>query len=427
MTIKTFISQLVPSDGPSALDYILPRSFSISMCGPYPLRQHIKPENSPSGGELCLSFDNLSVSPVELESIKPGVKGNTVEVRLKASTLRGNYQFFYLESPEVDMDVGGGMGALPIRPNADEENPTPTEKKYYRLVSAETERAKLNQTANGRLLVDRFNIHNDAYHDVFEANEQLRIYWRKDGTSEAMGDHTSEALKSDAVVNPKDRTFGDKNMSYNANAFQQQLNLWAACLRDFPDAAEAALQFGDEISSSTGNEETATSEMVASRVYETINTTSARMIAAGPSKGVLELQAALINIVANKNTIQSDIDTCASRGYVIDAVTCERLRSIYQASIRNKDPKQRVELRRDSFEVALEPSVLRYQLKEQPDGAVTLDITSSTLSVDDFELGMSMWGAEIEAADTRFIRGLLIDRISSQLTRYLRQVSRQQE
>lgn len=113
MTIKTFISQLVPSDGPSALDYILPRSFSISMCGPYPLRQHIKPENSPSGGELCLSFDNLSVSPVELESIKPGVKGNTVEVRLKASTLRGNYQFFYLESPEVDMDVGGDWARYP--------------------------------------------------------------------------------------------------------------------------------------------------------------------------------------------------------------------------------------------------------------------------------------------------------------------------
>ena len=236
-----------------------------------------------------------------------------------------------------------------------------------------------------------------------------------------MGDHTSEALKSGADINPPDGRFGAKGVSYNSNAFAQQLNLWAACLFVYPEAAEAALDFSESVSV-TGNTETATVPLTGEQVYASVDAVSRAVNPAQPSAKVQALQTALCNIVINKVATDSDIQICHQQGYVMDLETRQRLQLIYQASLRTQEPKQRVTLSSDSFEIALPQSEFDYVLTEQPDGAMTVKLRSTTLCLPQIPLN-SDWVAGV---NTRFIRGLLVDRISSQLSRCLRELAKQE-
>lgn len=417
MNIDQFTSRLVNAYNPSELHSLVPPTFSIAAAGPYPLRQYIKLDDCGKGGELLLSLKDILVAPVTLGFVQSGADKRQLKITLQPSVMTGRYTLFCLEGPEVTLDTGGLMGALSTQ---NEETPPMTVEQYFRLVQLEKERAQLNQTANGRLLVGEYNQHNDAYHDVFTNNEYLRQYWQQDGASEEMGDHTSEALKSGADINPPDSRFGAKGVSYNSNAFAQQLNLWAACLFVYPEAAEAALEFSESVSV-TGNTETATVPLTGQQVYASVDAESRAVNPAQPSAKVQALQTALCNIVINKVATDSDIQICHQQGYVMDLETRQRLQVIYQASLRTQEPKQRVTLSSDSFEIALPQSEFDYVLTEQPDGAMTLKLRTTTLCLPQIPLESDL----VAGVNTRFIRGLLVDRISSQLSRCLRELAKQ--
>lgn len=418
MNIDQFTSRLANVHNTSKSHLLIPPTFSITAAGPYPLRQHITLDDGGKGGELLLSFEDVSVTPVTLASVQTGADKRHLKITLQPSVMTGRYTLFCLEGPEVTMDTGGLMGTLPA---LNEETPPMTVEQYFRFVQLEKERAQLNETANGRLLVGEYNQHNDAYHDVFTNNEQLRKYWQQDGASEEMGDHTSQALKNGAVINPPDNRFGAKGVSYNSNAFAQQLNLWSACFWVYPDAAAAALTFSESVQL-TGNTQTATVQFTGEQVHASVNADIQKVNSAESSAKVQALQTALCNIVVNKVATDSDIQICNQHGYVMDLETRQRLQVIYQASLRTQDPKQRVTLSSHSFEIALAQSEFDYVLTEQPDGALTLKLRSTTLCLPQIPLD-SDWVADV---NTRFIRGLLVDRISSQLSRCLRELSKQE-
>ena len=419
MTIDSFLSRLASISDSSIGRPILPPAFSITDAGPFPLKQHIKPDGHPLGGELLLSLDNLTVEPVTLVAVQPGINKRQFNVTLGPASLTGRYQLFYNECAQVTLDTGGLMGALPAE---SEETGQMTEERYWRLVHLEKERAELNQTANGRLLVGEYNQHNDAYHQVFTENEQLRKFWHEDGASDEMGEHTSAALKSGALINPPEATFGSKGVSYNSNAFSQQLNLFSACLADHPEAAFAALIFNETVTGGTGNSQSTNVALNRSQIFDSVNAASPTTWKAGPSASVRALHSALINIIVNKTASAVDIDICNQQGFVMDAETRQRLQTIYWASLRKHDPKQRVDITSEGFKIALASSEFTYALTEQPDGAVTVKLIATTLKISQIPLTTDL-AAEV---NTRFIRGLLVDRIASQLTRCLRELARQE-
>ena len=423
MVIENFLSRVISGNGLGALELALPSAFTVAALGPYPLCHYFKLPESDLGGELQLALKDISFAPVSVAAVESGTDKRQFKVTLNASLLNGRYQLYCLQSPEVTMDTGGLMGRLPAF-NAEE--PPMTEEQYFRFVQLEQQRNHLNQTANGRLLVDEYNRHNDAYHHVYTTNEFVRLYWEENGTSEEMGEYTSEALKSGDVVNPKDRGFGSEGVSYNSNAFQQQIWLALGCeLAGYIEAGEAALNFS-EVVNETGNSSGKSAELTGQEIYNAVESSSLSQKSLQTSPRTVALMAALKSIATSQIASDTDLELCKQLGYTLDAHMCQRLRAVYQGSLSKDSAKPQLALHSDTFEIALERSEFDYVLTEQPDGALTLKLKSSTFSIP--EMGM-LSGTVYEQvkADTRFIRGLLVDRIASQLTRTLRALARQQE
>ena len=88
MTIDGFLSRLASlSDSPAEHPF-LPPVFTIADAGPFPLKQHIKPDGHTLGGELLLSFDSLSVAPVILGAVQSGSDKRHFSVTLEPASLR---------------------------------------------------------------------------------------------------------------------------------------------------------------------------------------------------------------------------------------------------------------------------------------------------------------------------------------------------
>lgn len=328
MAIEQFLSRVISSKGPSELELTLPSIFSIAELGPYPLCQYYKLSESDLGGELQMAFEDISFTPVTVAAVQSGSDKRQFKLTLKPSVLKGHYQLFCLQSPEITMDIGGLMGRLPP---VMAEDPPMTEERYFRFVQLEQQRAHLNRTANGRLLVDKYNKHNDAYHDVYSTNEFLRQYWHEDGASEEMGECTSEALKKGGIVNPKDRGFGTKGISYNSNAFQQQIFLSLACsLEGYAEAAEAALNFSRIVDNQTGNSSDISVELTGQEVYSAVESSSLTLKSLQSSPQTVALLAALKSIATSSTASDNDVGLGKQLGYTLDAHMCSRLRGVYQ-------------------------------------------------------------------------------------------------
>lgn len=437
-TIDDFLPKLTAASGPVSLAATLPRQFSVSACGPYPLASHVDIPSNSNGGELLLALNDISVSPVTLLSIVPDHDTRRIVVTLAPMQLNGTYELFGLESAKVQLDTGGLMAplasfAMGASTADDNDPPTITEKQYDQLQQANDQRTQLNQTANGRSLLDMFNQHNDAYNAVFTTNTRLRKYWIGDGATEQMSDYTSQALDTPGMpVNPAitDKSFGTTSQSYNENALAQQLNLYGACYHPYPEAATAALTFQTQVANATQNTQQNVVPMTAQAVYGAVDKASP----ANQANLLLQtqsLESALSRILDNSHD-DTDLDLCVQHGFIMDAETQARVQSIYAESLRLHDPKRRLPLHSGPFSSSLAQSCFVFALSEQPDGALTLKLQRSNLSVPALDLDSARWqGQAGEVGRSRlgsanFIRGILEDRIASQLTRVLRMLASQE-
>ena len=117
MLLDHFVSSITSPHSTDSLDGVLPPFFSISECGPYSLRQHIDLPGSQIGGELLLSLNELSVTPVSLASVESGFDKRQLKVTLNPAALKGRYELFCLENPRVTMDTGGLLCSGLMKPD----------------------------------------------------------------------------------------------------------------------------------------------------------------------------------------------------------------------------------------------------------------------------------------------------------------------
>lgn len=430
-TIAQFLSRLVAADGAATLAATLPERFAIERAGPYPLVRHVALPDSEEGGELLLELQEIGWGPLRIEALVPDPDAGEIEIALAPGELSGRYALFGLEGPAVDLDTGGGLAPLTALAAADPTpTPTPTPQitpaQFDQLMQANAQRDKLNGMCMGQKLVGTYDTYNDDYNDVFQTNGGLRNTWAQNGATAAMMDYTSNALNTGTTVNPpaSEQTFGTANVSYNSNAFTQALAVWAACaVAQKPDAAKAVATFKTGVINDTGNSSSTTNPMTGPQVYASVAAASASSPTSAPADHPLHL--ALTRFVAGTH---DENDAAVFDDHDVTEEQLDVVRRVFEAGQRVHDPKQRIPVHDGECRAQCPAPRFRFGLTEQPNGAITVKLRASTFSLDAIDFGMEAWpGAAGEAARERvasaaFIRGLLEDRLSSQLTRLLRRL-----
>ncbi|MFN3945403.1 MAG: hypothetical protein ACK4K7_10780 [Allosphingosinicella sp.] len=436
-SIQSFFTRLSANSGPGTLAGALPIHFSVTSAGPFPLAGHVAVPGSEIGGSLMIEFARLEFGPLAIADVALGPDEDEgtqeVTVTLGAAQLQGHYELFGLESPSIDLDIGGAVRPFPALDalslgavaGATDDPPAITEKQYDQIMQANEQKPKLAQSAAGQQMLDAYNQFNDVYHDAFKSNAYLRQHWSANGAVAEMSDHTSDALDQGTVVNPPDKTFGTSGVNYNMNAFQQKLNVWAACVNSNPDAAAAALKFGTTVEG-TGNSKTNVNPMTGDDVYSTVNETKPAplvMLLASPEEH--PLHAPLLSIVQNSHD-ERHLDMLAARGMDLNDDEVQALQEIYAESLRVRDPAARLTIAAGNCAVAVGRTAYRFRLTRQANGAITVKLVQSTLSLDGLDYGGAQWPGEAgQVARERlesaaFLRGIIEDRINSQLTRLVR-------
>lgn len=438
-TIASFLSDLVAAEGPAALAPALPEAFTLTHAGPYPLLRHVALPGSETGGELLIELTGVALGPLEIAQVKPDPDGGALEIVLSPATLTGRYELFGLESPAVDVDTGGGlMPLIAVAQAADDPTPTPTPsvtpQQFDYLMQANAQRDQLNTTSNGQTLVTNYDTYNDVYNDVFQSNASLRRRWAEHGATSQMMDYTSQALNSGAVVNPTadKRTFGTASVSYNCNAFKQALAVWGACYgSNHPDGLKAATAVTNfqAVLNNTGNSTKSTKPMTGADVFTTVATTPAptsTQSAAGEEDEIHPLHDALTRYVAENH---GATDLALFEAHDVTDEQLAIVREVYDAAQRVGDPKTRVPVQSGACHATCGATSFRFALTAQPNGAVTVKLVASSLTLAGLDFDDANWpgdagqAARERVASAAFIRGILEDRFASQLTRLLRHLA----
>lgn len=242
--------------------------------------------------DLCIS----GLSRPEEESMVFDKNGNAISIQLKIPDVRlqGSYALEAKPDPVMDLDTAGTMMEIseqdhrPMAAGAGSGSPDPDPEQEAWLNNARSQRTELSKTENGQKMLRTYYDHNETYNGVFESYPALATVWKAGGATKEMARDTSNAVSpdadSDAVINNSGKTYAG-NLTYNGNAFSQQLNVAASCVYSDPDfspvtgpnkqgkyweAAKAALSFGKGVSTSTGNSKSSTNAMTKTQVYSTV-------------------------------------------------------------------------------------------------------------------------------------------------------------
>lgn len=405
----------------------------INQMGPYPLARDVEFSGPSGSGELLLTLEKASVAGLVLTKIEPAGDSASVSFSFDGARLGGTYDIYGIEQPKIDLDVGGALQPLTLlgaAPDDDGEEKLLTEQQFDQLQQANDQKAELSKTAHGRTLLSSYKQFNDAYNYVFTTNTHLRTYWKKDGATTAMADHTSKALKDGSVVNPSDQTWGTSGQSYNYNAWNQKGNVYVACWghaqsdkippdqkKYFYDAANEAVKFGSSVKA-TGNPSDSTTPMSGSEVFKAVADTPP------PSELSAQDQATLSEAVQKVGTNTHDdshIRVLAEIGLPVHDKAIQGYQAIYQEGNARSAPPERVDLWTGPFSTDLQPFEMTFLIVEEPDGHVSARLTSTTLEVTELEMDTSDWTGEAGAAaksalsKARFLNGLVHDRITSAL------------
>ena len=367
-------------------------------------------------------------------------------VRLKFAlerlVLRGRYALEVKPDPIMTLDTGGNLLDLPpeaLRPSAagaeaDSDAPLDPQKEEW-LDQARDQRTRLSETDNGQKLLGLYNVHNEVYDEAFKSNPALPELWRAGGATRDMAGDTSEAVKADGVVNDAGKTYQSDTgpVSYNANAFTQQLNVAAGCMFTDPDfdptvgppkgskyaaAAKAALSFGKGVKTTTSNDKDNVNEMKPSEVHSTVEQHEGDL----PPTGDREVTRIATEIGPGGAEADGDLGWT-----VVDEEDRRRLQRLYQTTMKYRAESADVpgrpmyvglcRARIEGVEVTVELDL------EETDEGRRARLVSAELQMPAFELDIddSRWGGEVGRVARRrlermyFIRSLLHDSITERL------------
>jgi len=365
-----------------------------------------------------------------------------INLTLTDLCLRGRYSVEVKPDPIIDLDTAGNLMDLPpeaCRPGmggADSVPGTLDPQKEEWLNQARVEREKLRATDNGQKLLALHQEHNETYDEVFRTNAALVPLWRAGGATKEMAGDTHGAVQADAVVNSANKIYtGD--VTYNSNAFTQQLNVASACLWTDPDfnpmtgppaeskyvaASKAALSFGKGVGTTTNNTKDTVQELKPSEVHTTVENHD------GTLPEVTDDEAAQVAMEAGPGGADADIHL----GWVvIDEADRKRLRHLYEATMKQKAEDNsivgtplfegRCEARIDAVEACVE-----LILKEREEGN-RVSAVSARVQLPAFELDIddSAWIGEAgtiarhRLEQMYFIRSLLHGSIVASLQQAL--------
>jgi hypothetical protein len=245
-------------------------------------------------GNLSLRFSAMSgqgLQHIEVKGVTRSAEANRyrLELRVPQLLLQGEYSVDAINSPEIALDHGGSMmefnGASDYQPAGANGTitPLPPEQKADMLDLARDQKDHLRNTPNGQALLNTFNEHNETFNTVFVTSPAARAAWAANGVTQAMAVDTHQAVKSDTVVNSSTKLYAP-NVTYNSNAFNQQLQMVVNTVAADPDfnpfdpdstldpnspyvkASLAAMTFNTAVGQ-TGNDKANVNELTASGVY----------------------------------------------------------------------------------------------------------------------------------------------------------------
>lgn len=365
-----------------------------------------------------------------------------LELRLDGVRLEGRYAVEAKYDPIVDLDTAGNLmdmapeASRPTQGGADPDEGgdlDPQQEEW--LGQARDQRTKLQQTENGQKLMGLYNEHNEVYEEVFRENAALTPLWRADGATKEMAADTHEAVKTDGVVNKSDKTYTG-NLTYNANAFVQQLNVASACVWSDPDfdpsvgptpdskywnAAKAALSFGKGVTLTTNNTKDNIQELKATDVHGTVQAHDQDLPQVSDEE--------MMDVIAQGNGPGGGLAARQPDWVVLDEQDRHRLRQLFEATMRQKAEKAAI-AGQPLFEGALFAEIggvdafVELVLEAGPNGAkcrtgsVRLELPAYELDIDDSAwIGDAGQIARKRLESMSFIRSLLHDSIVDRLSR----------
>lgn len=373
-----------------------------------------------------------------------GAGGARVRLKftLERLVLRGRYSLEVKPDPVISLDTGGNLLDLPpeaLRPSAagaeaDSDAPLDPQKEEW-LDQARDQRTRLSQTDNGQKLLGLYNQHNETYDEVFKSSPALPELWRAGGATRSMAADTSDALKTDGVVNSAGKTYDSDTgpVSYNSNAFSQQLNVAAACMwadADFDPATgppkgskyvaagKAALSFGKGVKTTTNNDKENVNEMKPSEVHATVERHEGDL----PPTSDREVTRLAGEIGSGGAEADGDLGWT-----VVGEEDRRRLQYLYQTTMKHRAEsanvsgrplfRGRCRARVEGVEAVVELAV------EDEGGGRRARLVSAQIQMPAFELDVddSRWGGEVGRVARRrlermyFIRSLLHDSITERL------------
>jgi len=279
----------------------------------YPIARRVSLQNAQPFEAAAVSFKlkNMGINHLNITDCKMQLSQKSrsyknreyISLSFDKVSFTGVYDIDIKPDPLIDLDTAGNMQefektVIPSKAGTDSSTSTalsPQDEAW--LDQARDQRTKLNSTTNGQKLMGVYNQHNEVYNDVFQNSSAMRTTWKSGGVTKAMASDTSTALNSeDTVINDGSKTYKNtdtgEEVSYNSNAFKQQISLCFNTIFQDPsynpfdagslpqgkylDAAKATLSFA-KVVQTTGNEKLKVKPMTQKSVYTNVDGFSGSM------------------------------------------------------------------------------------------------------------------------------------------------------
>lgn len=402
----------------------------------------LPPETDAEVGDIGIRFHDFELGGLAGAAV---TRGDSNRIVLEWSSLNfvGKCTLSARPCQVINLDTGGSLMDFDDDSIGDAGGPTDQldpARKEEMLEQARAERGRLMDTRNGRKLMSEYQEHNEIYNSVFVKSAAARNTWTMHGTTREMAEHTHVALADDdesvTTVNPraKDKKFGKKKMTYNQNAFLQQLQLVVNTINIDPDfdpweetakmdpkskyvkASIAAMNFG-KVTETTGNNKSRIKPMDGKQVHKTVESSDDPK----PKTTVKELENAFNQGIQDGGRAAV---TAKKQGWrVLDEEDRKLIRQhLYLASVERAADAENHPVDLWTSEVEAEIPGVR-AIVTVDDGALEISVSTPGFALD---IDDSQWSGEIarvareRLAEMGFVRSFLLDRFETALSDSIR-------